>query len=120
MHWVRKSLSFLISQMAYKFAFGQIRQRALLVYLKALQAARRSLMTAMALFFVLQLMVLGFIGTLVTAIWLWPTDTETKLFTLLGIFGACFLIPLIALLFFFSERLWFKASGADQLLKGDA
>lgn len=120
MSWWRRSLSILLGQLAYKFAFGQVRQRALLVYLKTLQAVRRSLIAVIAVFFILQLMVIGFVGTVITALWLWPTDLEVKLYTSLGIFGTFFLLPLIGLCLGFSERTWFKASRAEELLKKSA
>jgi len=61
-------------------------------------------------------MVLGFVGSLVTAVWLWADDLETKLSILLAVFGLCFGLPLVALLYVFSESFWLKASGAVKIL----
>lgn len=118
MNWVKKILSYLLGQLAYQYAFGQVKKKALLIYLKTLQATRRSFIAAIAVFCILQLMVFGFLGTVITAVWLLPLeDVNTKLYILLGFFGFLFLIPLIGLCIFLSERVWFRASGAEQLLK---
>jgi CBS domain containing-hemolysin-like protein len=112
-----KILTFFIRQLAFKYLFNQLRQRAVLIYLKTLQVTRQSLLIAIALFIMLQLMVFGFIGTVITAVWLWPTSIENKLMSLLLIFAFLLVVPLFGLIFFFSERYWFKASGAAQMIK---
>lgn len=63
-------------------------------------------------------MVLGFVGAVVSGIWLLPVEDNTvRLWILFSTFSAFFLIPFIALLVLLSEKTWFKASGADELLK---
>jgi hypothetical protein len=113
---LRRAFSFFASQFAYKYAFGKIRQKAVLVYLRLLQVTRRSLIMAVLVFFTLQLMVFGFIGSVVAAVWLCAVETETKLILLLSIFGVCFLVPLGILVMIFSERFWLRASGAVEML----
>lgn len=104
--------------MIYQYAFNQVKKKAILIYLKTLQATRRSIMIALLVFFTLQLMVFAFFGFAVTAIWLLPIpDVTTKLFMLLGFFSFIFLIPALALCFFLSERFWFRHSGVEQMLK---
>lgn len=99
-----------------KFAVNKVRQRAMLAYLKVLQATRRSLIAAVSLFFFLQIMVLGFIGSVVTAVWLWGPDLDSKLQILFIVFAACFLLPLLILFYIFSEGVWLKASGAAEIM----
>ncbi|MES2802315.1 MAG: hypothetical protein V4654_07470 [Bdellovibrionota bacterium] len=117
MSWLRKIFSYFLGQMAYQYAFGHVKKKAVLIYLKTLQAMRRSLMVALIIFCILQLMVLGFLGAVATAIWLLPQDTNTKLYILLSFFAFLFIIPFVALCYIFSERLWFRLSGAEKLLK---
>jgi len=117
MSWLRKTFSYFLGQMAYQYAFGQVKKKAVLIYLKTLQAIRRSILLAVLVFCFIQLMVLGFLGAVITAIWLLPQDTNTKLFVLLGFFAFLFIIPFIALCFMLSERLWFRFSGAEKLIK---
>lgn len=117
MRWVRKLFTYFLGQVAYQYAFGQVKKKALLLYLKTLQATRRSIIVGLAIFFILQLMIFGFLGAIITAVWLLPEDVNTKLYILLGFFGFLFLIPLIGLCIFLSERVWFRASGAEQMLK---
>lgn len=104
--------------MAFQFAFKKIKRKALLVYLKTLQAVRRSIIVAVCVFFALQIIVLSFFGVVVTGIWLLPvSETSTKLFILLGFFGLLLIVSTIGLCVFLSERHWLKLSGAEQLLK---
>ena len=117
MSWLRKLFSYFLGQMAYQYAFGRVKRKAVLIYLKTLQAMRRSLMVALVIFCFLQLMIFGFLGVVVTMIWLLPQDTNTKLYILLCFFGFIFLIPLMAVCFVLSERLWFRLSGVEKLLK---
>ena len=112
-----KSLfSFFVRNLIMKIAVDKIRERAVLLYLKILQATRRSLIAVVAIFFILQTMVLGFVGSVVTAVWIWAPDFESKLIILLVIFGSFFLLPLFALFYVFSETLWIKASGAARII----
>ncbi|AZZ38137.1 hypothetical protein CIK05_15450 [Bdellovibrio sp. qaytius] len=117
MGFTRKIFSYFLSQMAYQYAFGKVKKKAVLIYLKALQAMRRSMLIAVMVFCFLQLMIFGFLGTVATAIWLMPQDTNTKLYYLLGFFAFIFTVPFVALCFIFSEKLWFRISGAEKLLK---
>lgn len=117
MSWVRKIFSYFLGQMAYQFVFGQVKKKATLIYLKTLQAMRRSLVAALAVFCILQLMIFGFLGAVVTSIWLLPHDVNTKLYFLLSFFAVIFILPFVALCFALSERLWFRLSGAEKILK---
>lgn len=118
MSWFKKIFSYGITQLAYQFAFKQAKRKVVLIYLKTLQAARRSIIAAICIFFALQFMVLTFFGAVVTGVWLLPvSETETKLFILLGFFGFLFIVSTLGLCVFLSERHWFKISGAEELLK---
>ena len=119
MDWLRKISEFFLRQLAYQYAIQRARRKMTLMYLKAVQAARRSLLAAILIFFVLQLMILGFLGAGITAIWLYPTpDLESKLYLLLAFFSILFLIPAVGLGIFFSERVWFRLSGAKEMVEG--
>lgn len=93
----------------------KIRRQGVLLYLKTLRTVRLGLLGAIALFAVFQLMVLGLIGAIVTGVLLAPLETETRLWILFGGFAALFVIPFVGLLVLFSERVWFKASGARDM-----
>jgi hypothetical protein len=112
MYWIRQLLSFLIGQYTAKL----VRKKALLAYLRILQIVRKSLLAAFFAYFILQMMVFGFLGSVIAGIWLLPYELETKLYLLLGTFGFLFLLPAMGLMFVFSERLWFEASGAKQMM----
>ncbi len=106
----------MLGQVAYQAVRGKIKQRALLIYLKALQAMRRSLILVVLVFIVLQVMVLSFFGAMFAAVWLWPEiDLTTKLWILFGVCGSLFLVPCAGLCLVFSDSVWFRLSGAKQM-----
>lgn len=117
MGWLSKSAPYFLGQMAYQYAFGKVKTKAILIYLKTLQAMRRSLAVGLIVFCILQFMVFGFLGIIVTAIWLLPEDTNAKLSILLGFFAVIFFVPFIALCYLLSERVWFRASGVKNLIE---
>lgn len=117
MGWLAKTASYFIGQMAYQYVFGKVKKKAVLIYLKTLQAMRRSIAVGLIVFCILQFMVFGFLGLVVTSIWLLPQDTDAKLFILLGFFAFIFFVPFIVLCYILSERVWFRISGAEKLLK---
>ena len=106
--------------MAYQYIFGQVKKKAVLIYLKTLQAVRRSLVAAILIICFLQLMIFGFLGLVLTVIWILPADLNTKIYILLGFFSFIFFVPLMAVCFFLSERLWFRKSGAENFIKADS
>lgn len=114
MFFVKQILFMLFSHWGKAFATSHVKKKGLLLYLKMLQAVRRSLLAVIAFFCLLQLMVIGAIGTFVTAVFLGTGDTTTKLWILLAGFLLILVIPLVGIGLLFSERLWFKFSGAEE------
>src|SRR3989344_5747165 len=107
--WINTIFSHLIGQVAYQYAIRQLEKRMILILLKTLRVMRKSLLATVFVFIALQMMSLGFVGLLVTSIWIYPTDDlQTKLILLMMAFGILFLIPLTALCIFFSEKNWLK------------
>ena len=105
-----------IRSFVYKKAANSIQKKGVLMYLKTLQVVRKSLAGSLFLFLFLQLMLVGFIGSLVVGVFLLPQETETKLWILFGVFFAFFILPLVSLLILFSERVWFRLSGAEKMV----
>jgi len=106
----------LIRSFLYKKAARSIRKKAVLAYLRALQITRASLAGFIALFLFLQLMLVGFIGSVVVGVFLIPQDLEVRLWILFAVFSLFFLVPLAALLFAFSEKVWYRHSGAEKMV----
>jgi hypothetical protein len=117
MSWKTDLLYSAIRTFLYQKALQRVKQKGLLVYLKTLQVLRKSLALSLLVFFTLQLMLVGFVGSLTIGIWLIPTTPETKLWILLATFGTLFLIPALILTYILSEKFWFKASGAQKIIK---
>lgn len=113
-----KFLLFVLKSLIYQTALLKLRRKGILFYLKALQAIRKSLVAFIFLFFALQMMVLGFAGALVSGIWLLPIeDNQTRLWLLFSASAAFFLIPLLLICVFLSEKNWYKASGAKEMMQ---
>ena len=70
----------------------------------------------LALFF-LQALVVGFFGSSVTIVLLATEDPRTRLWALLAIFVTALLASLGGIAYLLSERVWFKASGAEKQVK---
>lgn len=116
MHFFKDFLFMLIRSFLYKKAARSIRKKGVLAYLRALQVIRKSLAGSIFLFVFLQLMVVGFVGSIVVGVFLIPQDLEVRLWILLGVFGVFFLLPLFVLMYVFSEKVWFKLSGAEKMV----
>jgi hypothetical protein len=115
--WIFRILFFLIGQRAKVQIIREAKKHGVLAYLKMLQGSRRVLMVALAAFLILQLMLLSLVGALVSGFMLWDTDFQFKMQVLFGMFLALFALPFIGLLILFSERLWYKASGAQKMVE---
>ncbi|MES3037064.1 MAG: hypothetical protein V4736_04080 [Bdellovibrionota bacterium] len=116
MGWIIDAILFNFGAKIFQKGTEGLKKKGILVYLKTLQVVRKSLLTFVAIFFLLQLMVLGFAGVIVTGAMLSPLELETKLWILFGASGALFLIPLVFLMILLSDKFWFHASGAKNLL----
>ena len=112
-----KLVSYSLGQAAYQYFFSQVRKKAVLAYLKTLKAVRQSLLAAVLIIISLQLMVIGFVGAIISAVFLNPDlDIQTKLWVLFSVFLLILIVPGVGLALFFSERTWLKISGAEKLL----
>ncbi len=91
--------------------------KGIAVYLKALQGARRSLIFVAAVIVTLQLLLVGLFMALGAAVYLLPWSLEAKAYLVLGVGAALFLLPLGFLFYALSERVWYKASGAEEMVE---
>lgn len=117
MIWIWRVLFPLLKFGARRRFAAKAQARALLVYLKFLRIVRRSLLLLLFTFLALQTMIIGFVGACVTGVWLMDVDPHAKLQILFILFAALLVLPALALVFLFSERVWLKASGAEALLE---
>lgn len=114
MNWVRRFLVWAFRIWGGKFAATHMRRKGLIVYLRALQAIRKSVLFGIAFFALIQLMLMGLIGSFVTGVFLTNQDLTAKLWILLAGFLVIFSLPFVGLAYLFSEKTWLKASGAQQ------
>lgn len=97
-------------------ALREAKRRTLAVYLRAIRATRFSLITVLAAFLAIHLMMISLVGALVTAVYLWNYDFQAKMEILFWIFAGLFSVPAILLMILLSEWLWFRISGAKRLM----
>lgn len=93
------------------------KKKGILLYLKLLQAVRKSIVGALLVFFALQIFIFSIVGVVLTGLYLSPFENETKALIL---FGLCLIVALffgIVLSYVLSEKTWFKHSGASQSIK---
>jgi len=109
-------LFFFIQNFLVKRMYADMRKKGVVIYLNALQTARKSITGAIFIFSFLQMMVMGLLGIVVTGILLMPQEMEMKLWILFFICIALFLIPLFLLIYILSEKVWYRASRAHEMI----
>jgi len=114
MVWLRRILIWGFRLWGGKMVMTHVRRKGLIAYLRTLQAIRKSVIVAIAFFCLLQLMIFGAVGTFVLTVLLTNQEQASKLWILLSGFLILFAIPLVGLGVLFSERIWLKASGAQE------
>jgi hypothetical protein len=115
--WILRLFWYFAARYIKGQAVLRAKRKGLIAYINALQGVRRVLLAALLGFFVLQTIVFAGIGALVTGVLLLNLDPRTTLIVLCSVFTAAFLIPVIALAILFSERFWYKMSGAEKMVE---
>ncbi len=114
---VARTLSRFLQVLMLRAAWAQYKRERVLAYVRVLRAMRKgSALYLLALFF-LQALVVGFFGSSVTIVLLATEDPRARLWALLVIFMTALLASLGGIAYLFSERVWFKASGAEKQVK---
>lgn len=116
MNWILRLIFFLIGHRAKLQVIREAKRHGVVAYMRALQGTRRVLILALLAFLVLQLMLLSLVGAVVTGVLLWEADPTLKLQVLFGVSLAVFAIPALGLTIVFSERLWYRLSGAQKMV----
>lgn len=104
----------LLQILALKSAWQPYRRHAFLAYLRFLWGLRRGLIGFLLALFFLQTMVIGFVGSGVFAVLLATDDPRARLWGLLVVFAALFIVPIAVLTYLLSDRVWFRLSGAEK------
>lgn len=92
-------------------------QKAALAYLKFVKGLRHFTLFFLLTIVLFQIVIFSFIATLVTAIFLLPITLETQLVILTSIFGTIFLVGIFAFYLLMRQKTWYKACGANEILK---
>jgi hypothetical protein len=96
---------------------SEAKRKGTLAYLRALQGARWVLIGLIMVVVLFQVMVLAGFGALITGFMLWETDYTFKLQILFAAFLALSGLPALGLAILCSERMWYKASGAEKMVE---
>lgn len=95
---------------------SDIKAKSIVAYLRLLNGARMSLVGIVTVFLVMQLIVFGLALMVGTAVFLVPIDMNLKLWALFALGGLLFLVPILGISILLSQRLWYRASGADKMV----
>lgn len=98
-------------------AITRAKRQGVIAYIRAVQGTRRTLLTLVITFFAFNLTILSGVGALVTGMFLLNLETRTILTVLFGIFAFLFFVPIIFLCLAFSERAWYRYSGAEKMVE---
>jgi hypothetical protein len=115
-----KLIQSILQTIFFNSAMKSLKKQKALLYLKSLQAARKGIIFAVIVFCLLQSIVLGLFGTMITLIFLYPEDDHLKILVMLGFLLVMFLFPLFVLIYLLSDRRWYKISGAEKILNDSA
>lgn len=117
MTWIWRILLFVAGEYLKGQLVTRAKRKGVVAYLHALQGTRRAVLIALAAFFVFHGILLAGFGALVTGMMLLDLERRTMLEVLFGVFMVMFLLPVLALMFGMSERLWYKVSGAEKMVE---
>lgn len=117
MNLILKIVWLILGHHAKMKAIREAKRQGVIAYLKVLQGSRRALAGLFIGIFVLQIMILSFVGAVVCGVWLLDYDVTMKLWILFGVFSGLFALPALALLIALNERVWYKASGAAKIVE---
>ncbi|MGZ3723570.1 MAG: hypothetical protein ACXVA9_11595 [Bdellovibrionales bacterium] len=117
MSWILRIVFFFAGQYLKGEMITRAKRRGVIAYLRALQGTRHALMIAVAAFFIFHAVLLAGFGALITGMMLLDLEHKTILLVLFGIFLTMFLVPMLVLAVAFSERLWYRVSGAEKMVE---
>jgi hypothetical protein len=114
--WLWRFLWLIAGQHAKMRLLREAKRQGVAAYLRVLQGTRRALLGIFLLYFFLQIVTVAAVGAVVTGLWLWDYDVHSKLQIAFGVCLGVFVLPVLLLMVGFSERLWYKASGASKMV----
>ena len=117
--WVKALLNLigrLLLGQAERQAIRKAKIQGLKTYLKVLQGVRLSAIGVLSVLMVVHILTLGLLVMVGALIWLAPWEPETKLWVLFGVGASLFFLPVLTLGVALSERVWYRASGAQAMV----
>lgn len=112
-----RPMGYLFQAFLLKSTWQQYKKQGVLAYLKCLQTTRKGVACLLLLLLSLQAIVIGLIGGGIVVVFLTVEDNRTRLWILLGIFATAFIVPLLAIGYLLSQRLWLRLSGAEKAVE---
>lgn len=119
-HWLFSLFGFLFKLWAKKSQrdlVSEFKAKSLIGYLRILNGVRLGAMGMVTVLIVFQMVGLGLAMMIGAAVFLAQLTLEVKLWAVFGLGTALFLLPVLGLCILLSERVWYRASGADKLVR---
>lgn len=117
MNFILRLIFMLIGHQAKLRLLREAKKTGVVAYLRVLQSSRYVLVAGLLAFLMLQFMVLAAFGAIVAGVMLLDQDFKLKLEILFWFFTAMFTLPALALAIVFSERVWYRYSGAQKMVE---
>jgi len=114
--WAWRTVWFFLLRYLEGQAIVRAKRQGVIAYIRALQGTRHALLLLVMAFFIFHFIVLSGVGALVTGLFLLNMETQTILTVLFCIFALLFFVPIAILCFAFSERAWYRYSGAQKMV----
>jgi hypothetical protein len=116
LRWLFNALGYFFQTILLKAMWTKVQGKGVLAYLKAVEAVRRGVTGSILVLIFLQTMVIGLVGITIATVFLATEDNQSRLWILLGIFTFLFVVPLLAIGYMMSGKVWFRISGAERVL----
>lgn len=117
MKWLIRLAWMFIWRQKGRQLLSQGKANGILFYLKTLNVTRKTLFAAIVATLVLHVLVISLIGMMVTGTLLLATDWREALWLLFAGFTLLSTFMILGTWFLFSQRLWYRMSGAKEMVE---
>jgi len=101
---------------AERRAVRRIKAKGVSTYIKVVQGVRLSAVGIVSFLVLLQTLTLGFVILCGALLWMAPWDQQIKIYAAIGLGAILFFAPLTLLMIGLSQRIWYRTSGAKNMV----
>ena len=117
MHWIFRIIWMIFWRQKGREMLFKNKAKGVLFYLKTLNVTRKTLFVVIAATLVLHVFVLALVGTVVTGTLLLIDDWRNAVWLLFIMFSIVSTAMVASTCFLFSQRLWYRMSGAKGMVE---